>query len=150
MRIILIRHGQPHIELRPRTGHVGFADYVGAYEESGLAPSDLPPQELRDLVKELDHVFTSDRPRSRQSAAALAPHARLIADPLFTEAPLAAPRVPSMVVAAEPDSSAVAADDVEETIEVEEVEELLSEPPAPPEPPSRKTALPPAPPRFQK
>ncbi len=63
---------------------------------------------------------------------------------------LAAPRVPSMVVAAEPDSSAVAADDVEETIEVEEVEELLSEPPAPPEPPSRKTALPPAPPRFQK
>ncbi len=99
MRIILIRHGQPHIELRPRTGHMGFADYVGAYEESGLAPSDLPPQELRDLVKELDHVFTSDRPRSRQSAAALAPHARLIADPLFTEAPLAAPRVPLLRMA---------------------------------------------------
>src|SRR5471032_1171109 len=98
MRIILIRHGQPHIELRPRTGHAGFADYVGAYEESGLAPSDLPPQELRDLVRELDHVFTSDRPRSRQSAAALAPRAELIADPLFAEAPLAAPAFPLLTM----------------------------------------------------
>ena len=59
MRILLIRHGQPHIALRPRTSHGGFADYIDAYEEAGLSPSDLPPQEARDLVKELDHVFTS-------------------------------------------------------------------------------------------
>lgn len=94
MRIILIRHGQPHIALRPATGHAGFADYIGAYEESGLAPDNLPPDELRELVRELDHVFTSDRPRSRQSAAALAPQALLTADPLFAEAPLASPRIP--------------------------------------------------------
>jgi broad specificity phosphatase PhoE len=94
MRILLIRHGQPHIALRPRTGHAGFADYVAAYEEAGLAPSDLPPDELRDLARELDHVFTSGRPRAHQSAAALAPHAELTADPLFAEAPLAAPAIP--------------------------------------------------------
>lgn len=99
MRIILIRHGQPHIALSPKASHAGFADYIGTYEEAGLAPSDLPPQALRDLVKELDQVFTSDRPRSRQSAAALVPQAALIADPLFAEAPLAAPHVPLLRMA---------------------------------------------------
>ena len=93
-RIILVRHGRPHLPLRPRTGHRGFADYIDAYEAAGLDPESLPPRELSDLVKELDHVFTSDRPRSHQSARALAPHATLQADPLFAEAPLAAPRIP--------------------------------------------------------
>jgi len=94
MRILLIRHGQPHIELRPRTSHAEFAEYIDAYETAGLSPSNLPPEELRDLVRELDHVLTSGRPRSHQSAAALAPHAELIADPLFAEAPLASPPIP--------------------------------------------------------
>lgn len=92
--IILIRHGQPHIALSPKTSHAGFADYIDAYEEAGLSPTNLPPEELRDLAKELDHVFTSDRPRSHQSAQRLAPHAELIADPLFGEAPLASPPIP--------------------------------------------------------
>jgi broad specificity phosphatase PhoE len=94
MRIVLIRHGQPHIALSPRTGHAGFTDYIDDYEEAGLAPSSLPPQELRDLAKELKHVFSSDRPRSRQSAQRLAPHAVLTVDSLFAEAPLASPRLP--------------------------------------------------------
>jgi broad specificity phosphatase PhoE len=94
MRILLIRHGRPDIALSPRTSHAGFAAYIDAYEEAGLSPANLPPSELRDLARELDHVFTSDRPRSRQSAAALATHAELIADPLFAEAPLASPKIP--------------------------------------------------------
>lgn len=93
-RIVLIRHGQPHIALSPRTSHKGFATYIDDYEAAGLDPASLPPAELRDLVRELDAVFTSDRPRSHQSAKALAPHADLIADPLFAEAPLASPRIP--------------------------------------------------------
>ena len=55
-------------------------------------------EELRDLARELDHVFTSGRPRSHQSAAALAPHAELIADPLFAEAPLASPPLPLLAM----------------------------------------------------
>jgi len=94
MRILLIRHGQPHIALRPRTNHAGFRDYIFAYEEAGLSPANLPPEELKDLARELDHVFTSGRPRSHQSAQRLAPHAELIADPLFVEAPLASPPFP--------------------------------------------------------
>jgi broad specificity phosphatase PhoE len=93
-RIILIRHGQPAIALRPRTSHHGFSDYIDAYEAAGLDPKSLPPGELTDLVKELTHVFTSGRARAHESARALAPHAELIADPLFEEAPLASPRIP--------------------------------------------------------
>jgi broad specificity phosphatase PhoE len=94
MRIILIRHGQPDIALAPKTGHRGFHAYIDAYEAAGLEPSSLPPDELRDLVKELDAVFTSGKPRAHQSAQRLAPHAALIADPLFVEAPLASPPLP--------------------------------------------------------
>jgi broad specificity phosphatase PhoE len=94
LRIILIRHGQPAIALAPRTGHRQFGAYIDAYEEAGLEPSSLPPQELQDLVRELDAVFTSGKPRAHQSAQRLVPHAQLIADPLFVEAPLASPPLP--------------------------------------------------------
>jgi broad specificity phosphatase PhoE len=93
-RIILVRHGRPALPLRPRTSHGEFRDYIDAYEQAGLDPESLPPQELSDLVKELDHVFTSDRPRAHQSAKALAPHAELQVDSLFAEAPLASPPIP--------------------------------------------------------
>lgn len=93
-RIILIRHGQPHIELSPRTSHAGFRTYIDAYEEAGLDPQSAAPNELRDLVKELSEIFTSARPRASQSAKLLAPHADLVIDPLFAEAPLAAPKIP--------------------------------------------------------
>ena len=94
LRIVLVRHGQPHIALSPITGHGGFRDYIGAYEEAGLDPASLPPQELLELVRELGAVFASDRPRSHQSARLLAPDAELAIDPLFTEAPLASPPIP--------------------------------------------------------
>jgi len=99
MRIVLIRHGQPHIALDPRTGHAGFVDYIDNYEAAGLSPSSLPPKELADLLQELSHVFASDRPRSRQSAERLAPHAEMTVDPLFAEAPLASPRLPLVQMA---------------------------------------------------
>ena len=98
IRIILIRHGQPDIALAPKTGHRGFHAYIHAYEAAGLEPASLPPDELRDLVKELDAVFTSGKPRAHQSAARLAPHAELIADPLFVEAPLASPPLPLLAM----------------------------------------------------
>lgn len=91
LRILLIRHGQPHLPLAPVTGHRAFGDYIGAYEEAGLDPSSLPPRELVELTRELA-VYASDRPRSHQSARALS--ADPVLDPLFAEAPLAAPPIP--------------------------------------------------------
>lgn len=93
-RIILIRHGQPAIALRPRASHREFHDYIDAYEAAGLDPASLPPREITDLVRELRHVFTSGRPRAHESARLLAPQAELIIDPLFAEAPLASPAIP--------------------------------------------------------
>ncbi|HTT97898.1 MAG TPA: histidine phosphatase family protein [Rhizomicrobium sp.] len=93
-RIILIRHGRPAIDVAPRTSHGGFRTYIDDYEAAGLDPSSAPPEELQDLIKELDAVFTSGKPRAHESAKALAPKAELIADPLFVEAPLASPRIP--------------------------------------------------------
>ena len=94
MRIILIRHGQPDIEVAPRASHREFRSYIDAYEGAGLDPNSAPPEELQDLVGELTAVFTSDRKRAHDSARALAPNAELIADPLFIEAPLASPPIP--------------------------------------------------------
>jgi len=94
MRIILVRHGRPAIPTDQRTSHRGFRAYIDAYEAAGLDPESAPPDELQDLVSELAAVYTSDKPRSQDSARALAPNAELIADPLFVEAPLASPRIP--------------------------------------------------------
>jgi broad specificity phosphatase PhoE len=94
LRIILVRHGRPAIPTSARTSHDGFRDYIDAYEAAGLDPESAPPEELQDLVKELSAIYTSGRPRSQESARALAPNAELIADPLFVEAPLASPRIP--------------------------------------------------------
>jgi len=94
MRIILIRHGRPDIEISPRTSHKEFRRYIDAYEDAGLDPTSAPPEELQDLVGELTAVFSSSRKRAHDSARALAPNAELIVDPLFAEAPLASPPIP--------------------------------------------------------
>jgi broad specificity phosphatase PhoE len=93
-RIILVRHGQPAIPLKPRASYREFGAYIHAYEAAGLDPVSLPPREIADLVRELDFVFTSGKPRAHESARVLAPHAELVVNPLFVEAPLASPRIP--------------------------------------------------------
>ena len=93
-RVILVRHGKPAIATDARTSHHGFRHYIDAYQDAGLDPKSAPPEELLDLVKGLNAVFTSGLPRSNDSARTLLPEAEIIADPLFTEAPLAAPRIP--------------------------------------------------------
>jgi len=93
-RIILIRHGKPAIPTTLHTGHHGFRRYIDQYEDSGLDPESAPPAEIRDLVAELTTLFTSGRKRAHESAHALGTGARIVADPLFDEAPLAAPRIP--------------------------------------------------------
>jgi broad specificity phosphatase PhoE len=94
LKIILVRHGKPAIATAPRTSHHEFRTYIDDYEDAGLDPTHAPPEELQDLIGELDVVFTSGRKRAEQSARALAPNAELIVDPLFVESPLASPRIP--------------------------------------------------------
>ena len=49
-RIILIRHGQPAIALRPRAGHREFHHYMDAYEAAGLGPEDIDLAEVHDAT----------------------------------------------------------------------------------------------------
>jgi broad specificity phosphatase PhoE len=94
VRIILIRHGKPALPISPRASHGEFRQYIDDYEEAGLDPEDVPPEELQDLLAELDSVFASQKKRAHDSARALAPNAELVLDPLFVEAPLPVPRIP--------------------------------------------------------
>jgi broad specificity phosphatase PhoE len=94
LKITLVRHGRPAIATAPRASHHEFRSYIDDYEDAGLDPTSAPPEELQDLIGELDVVFTSGRKRAEQSARALAPNAELIVDPLFVESPLASPRIP--------------------------------------------------------
>lgn len=75
-------------------GHRTFQDYIEAYEQAGLDPQDPPPPWLVELMRKARRIFASDRPRARESAKALAPHAHVTPDALFMEAQLKSPKVP--------------------------------------------------------
>lgn len=76
-------------------GHAAFARFIDDYQAAGIE-ADPPPQELIDLVTEAPRVFASDLKRSIDSARTLLPEAEMVSTPLFTEAPLASPRVPGL------------------------------------------------------
>lgn len=76
-------------------GHAAFARFIDDYQAAGIE-ADPPPQELVDLIAEAPRVFASELKRSIDSARALLPHAELVSTPLFTEAPLASPRLPAL------------------------------------------------------
>lgn len=92
--IVLIRHGKPAIGKGRLLGHKTFQDYIEAYEQAGLDPNSPPPEWLVDLTRKARNIFASDRPRARESAKALAPHARVLPNALFMEAQLKSPKVP--------------------------------------------------------
>ena len=94
MRIILVRHGRPHLPDEGRVCHRTFGRYIDSYEQAGLDPASAPPQELQDLVQGVSAVLTSGKPRAAESARRLLPDAELVTDPLFVEAPLPSPPFP--------------------------------------------------------
>lgn len=76
-------------------GHAQFARFIDDYQAAGIE-SDPPPQALVDLVEKAPRVFASELKRSIDSAHTLLPNAELVSSPLFTEAPLASPRLPAL------------------------------------------------------
>lgn len=94
IRIVLIRHGKPDMEPTRWLSHRKFQDFIAEYEKAGLDPDNLPPAWLMNIVRQARRVFASDRPRARESARAVAPHAEVKHSPLFMEAQLKSPRLP--------------------------------------------------------
>ncbi len=76
--------------------HKAFARYIDDYQAAGLDADSAPPDELRALVKGTPKVFASDLKRSIDSARTLLPGAEVVSTPLFTESPLASPKVPAL------------------------------------------------------
>lgn len=77
-------------------GHAAFAAYIDDYQAAGLDHGSAPPEELIAEVKGARRVFASELQRSIDSARALLPRAELVSTPLFTESPLASPRLPAL------------------------------------------------------
>ncbi|MDZ4866909.1 MAG: histidine phosphatase family protein [Alphaproteobacteria bacterium] len=95
IRIVLIRHGKPNVEKGRWLTHKKFQEYIATYEAAGLDPDSPPPPEwLVELLLDARRIYASDRPRARESAQALAPHAELSLSPLFMEAQLKSPKLP--------------------------------------------------------
>lgn len=96
MRIVLVRHGRPAMGRSRWIGHAAFARFIDDYQAAGIDRGSPPPGDLIELVRTAKRVFASDLQRSIDSAKALVPRAEIVSTPLFTEAPLAAPRVPGL------------------------------------------------------
>ena len=94
IKVVLIRHGKPDVAPSKRLTHRKFEDYIETYEKAGLDPDSAPPDWLVALARDARRVYASDRPRARESARALAPHAVLELSPLFMEAQLKSPKLP--------------------------------------------------------
>lgn len=94
IRIVLIRHGKPDVAPSGWITHRRFKDYIDEYERAGLDPDSAPPEWLVQMISETRRVYASDRPRARESARAVAPHAEISMSPLFMEAQLKSPRLP--------------------------------------------------------
>jgi len=95
MRIVLVRHGRPAMGRSRWIGHADFSRFLNDYEVAGIE-ADPPPPELIEMVQPAQRVFASDLRRSIDSAHTLLPHAELVSTPVFTEAPLASPRLPAL------------------------------------------------------
>jgi len=72
---------------------------IGNHHFPSVARAELAETLARAAPGDLPYsVFTSGAPRANDSARTLLPEAELIADPLFSEAPLTVPRIPLLKV----------------------------------------------------
>jgi broad specificity phosphatase PhoE len=93
--IPLARHGEPNISRKVRLCAAEYAAWWGRYEETGLRPGQSAPEGLRAAAREAGLILCSTRPRSIESARAIAGEREVEIDIRFIEAPLPPPRWPS-------------------------------------------------------
>ncbi len=89
--IILARHGRPDLDHRAPMGWRGYREWWSAYQESGLAPDQSPPQELIDEAANADVIYSSTLNRSIETAKRVAGEKPVEPHEVFVEAPLPPP-----------------------------------------------------------
>jgi broad specificity phosphatase PhoE len=95
--IVLARHGEPDISRDVRLSAAEYRVFWAAYEETGLAPGQVPPDPLLAHAGAAEVLICSTRPRAIESAAAVAAGRVVSRDAVFIEAPLPPPRLPGFV-----------------------------------------------------
>jgi broad specificity phosphatase PhoE len=97
-RIITARHGRPSLSRDVRISARGYGDWWARYDASGLHPDEEPPEALVHLAKGAKTVISSTLPRAIETAREVTRGAREApADPIYVEAPLPPPPIPSWV-----------------------------------------------------
>jgi len=95
--IILVRHGEPALSRKVLLTSRGYREWWERYEVGGLLEGQVPPDCLVETVKNAGTVYSSTRPRSMETAAAVAGERPVPSDALFIEAPLPPPDFPGFV-----------------------------------------------------
>jgi broad specificity phosphatase PhoE len=95
--IVLARHGEPALSRRIRLTADGYRRWWAAYEEGGILEGQIPPACLLELARGADFIFASTRKRAVETADAVVQGKHFIRDPMFVEAPLPPPRLPSFI-----------------------------------------------------
>jgi broad specificity phosphatase PhoE len=92
--IVLARHGRPNLSRKVCLSAAGYADWWARYEEAGLWPGQTPPAGLVAFARKAAVILCSIRPRSMETAAAVAGDKPVEIDPMLVEAPLPPPHWP--------------------------------------------------------
>ncbi|MDQ2860179.1 MAG: histidine phosphatase family protein [Pseudomonadota bacterium] len=95
--VILARHGEPALSRKIRLSSAGYRAWWAAYEAGGIKPGQIIPAPLRSTAKGAGHLICSTRPRSMETAAALACGRAFEEDARFIEAPLPPPALPGWI-----------------------------------------------------
>lgn len=95
--IVLARHGEPALSRKIRLNSAGYRDWWARYEEGGILEGQTPPSELLEMARRADVIFASTRRRAIETAEAVAGGKLFVRDPIFIEAPLPPPPLPSFI-----------------------------------------------------
>lgn len=95
--IIVSRHGRPALDRSagPKLNWRAYQDWWERYESGSLAKDQKPPEKLKAVVKDVDLVFSSVRPRAIETANWATDGRNPEPQAVFNEAPLPPPRFKS-------------------------------------------------------
>ncbi len=106
--IVLARHGEPNLSKKVRLNARGYADWWARYEGVGLKPGQTAPEALKMYAEGASVILCSTRPRSIETAQAVAGGRTVEVDPSLIEAPLPPPHWPNWLKLPPPIWGAVA------------------------------------------
>ncbi|SFB63442.1 histidine phosphatase family protein [Azotobacter beijerinckii] len=96
MRIVLLRHGKPHVPNYKSLKASQVGQWIEAYNAAGLTPDHKPPQIALEIAAACNAVMCSDLPRSIESAKALGVKRVNIIEPTLREVGLPFGSLPAL------------------------------------------------------